>query len=164
MLLSQKRGGGEINRVEAGRDHGWPTFSYGLNYDNVDCSSVVTLISEAEARETTVKPMIHWKAKERLAHSGLMKISDSNFAEWNCETCFLVGSLNFQPTPSGSPSTALLWVNLATGKYRSALKDIGRVRDVSQLPSGDLLILLDQDGPNRGDSGRIVKLSRKDVS
>ena len=49
-------------------------------------------------------------------------------------------------------------------QVQSVLKDIGKVRDVAQLPSGDLLILLDQNSPNRGDSGRIVKLSRKDGS
>jgi glucose/arabinose dehydrogenase len=157
-------GGGEINRIEAGQDHGWPRFSYGLNYESTDCSSVVTPISEDEARATTVMPSFHWKAKARVGPSGLMKISNSNFTEWNCETCFLVGSMSYQPTPSDPQSTALLWVNLATGEYKPVLKDIGRLRDVAQLPSGDLLILVDQHSPNRGDSGRIIKLSRKDAS
>ena len=72
--------------------------------------------------------------------------------------------MSYQPTPSDPQSTALLWVNLATGEYKPVLKDIGRLRDVAQLPSGDLLILVDQHSPNRGDSGRIIKLSRKDAN
>ena len=39
------------------------------------------------------------------------------------------------------------------------LRNIGRVRDIAQLPSGKLLIAVDKGSPKSSDRGRIIELT-----
>lgn len=139
-------GGDELNIITKGSNYGWPLFSYGLNYDN----SLVSQMTEQEAALFSVLPAKAWGPDFRVAPSGLLKLSNSNFSSWNGS--FLMGSLYAQN---------LLRYNLESDETEIVLVNAGRVRDIAQLPSGNLLILIDAGSPNTSDTGRIIKLVPK---
>lgn len=149
QLLSNEHGplgGDELNVVEKSGNYGWPLFSYGLNYDRTPVSD----LTEAEAAEFTVLPMKYWGENFNMAPSTLVKLENSNFASWNGK--FLMGALAMQSIVSYDAISDVTEV---------VMEDIGRVRDIAQLPSGDLLILIDRRSPNTDDTGRVVKISPK---
>ena len=137
-------GGDELNIITKAGNYGWPLFSYGRNYDG----SVVSNRTEEEAEAISVLPVAHWDSEINIAPSGLLKLSDSNFGSWNGS--FIMGSLAKQ---------RLIGYNMNTGQTDILLSGIGRVRDIAQLPSGDLLVLIDAGSPNASSEGRILKLS-----
>ena len=140
------RGGDELNIVRAGANYGWPLFSYGLNYDG----TAVSEMSEDSARAVSVLPLKHWNPDFRVAPSGLLFVEGSQFENWN--GAFLFGSL-FQQH--------LLRYDPATDETRIVLKNVGRIRDIAQLPSGKLLIAVDAKSPKPSARGRIIELSRR---
>jgi glucose/arabinose dehydrogenase len=92
--------------------------------------------------------LAYWGPDFRVAPSGLLRLDESPFSSW--EGSFLLGALVPQH---------LLRFDPATGETEIVLADVGRVRDVAQLPSGSLLISVDPKSPDPSDSGRIIKLS-----
>ncbi|MBT8236978.1 MAG: PQQ-dependent sugar dehydrogenase, partial [Bacteroidia bacterium] len=136
-------GGDELNIIEKGGNYGWPLFSYGLNYDGTPVSDM----TEEEAADSTVLPLKAWTTSFRISPSGLIKLKDSNFPEWNGS--FLMGSLLGRDLVRYDPDTDVTDI---------VLENIGRVRDIAQVPSGDLLILIDEGSPTAADKGRIIRL------
>lgn len=136
-------GGDELNVVTAGGNYGWPLFSYGLNYDG----SAVSDLTEEDAAATTVLPTKYWGPEFRVAPSGLLLVQNSAFPAWNGS--FVMGALRPQH---------LLLYNPATDQTEILLSGIGRIRDVAQLPSGELLISVDAGSPLRSKTGRIIKV------
>jgi len=53
----------------------------------------------------------------------------------------------------------LLRYDPATDETEIVLRNVGRVRDIAQLPSGKLLIAVDAKSPKPSDRGRIIELS-----
>jgi len=128
-------GGDELNIVVAGRNYGWPLFSYGLNYDRTPVSGM----TEDAARVVSILPMKHWGPEYRVAPSGLLQVDGA----------FLIGALNPQN---------LLRYDPATGETLILRQHVGRVRDIARLPSGKLLIAVDAGSPKSSDRGRIIEL------
>jgi glucose/arabinose dehydrogenase len=136
-------GGDELNIVVAGGNYGWPLFSYGLNYDRTRVSDM----SESAARAVSILPAKFWGPDNRVAPSGLLFVEGSQFTSWN--GAFLLGALRPQH---------LLRYDPATDETEIVLRNVGRVRDIAQLPSGKLLIAVDAGSPEPSDRGRIIEL------
>lgn len=134
------KGGDELNRIIAGGNYGWPLFSYGLNYDDTPVSD----LSEDEAAEFSIMPLAYWTPDFRVAPSGLLQLDDSAFRRW--EGSFLMGALNPEHLLRYDPSS---------GETEIVAEGIGRVRDVAQLPSGELVIAIDA---SDADEGRVLRL------
>lgn len=136
-------GGDEFNIIQKGANFGWPIFSYGLNYDRTPVST----LSAAEAAERSVLPARYWDSFT-IAPSSLRLLKNSQFGSWN--DTFMMGSLANQ---------SLISYDQQTDEARTVLSNIGRVRDIAQLPGGELLIAVDRNSPNPPDQGRIIKLT-----
>ena len=103
---------------------------------------------EDAARAVSILPAKFWGLDNRAAPSGLLFVEGSQFVSWN--GAFPLGALRSQH---------LLRYDPATGETAIVLRNVGRVRDIAQLPSGKLLIAVDAGSPKPSDRGRIIELS-----
>ena len=78
------RGGDEINRIDKGKNYGWPIIAYGTHYSGAK-------IGEGTAKDGFEQPVFHWDPS--IAPSGLAIHSGKNWPAMAGR--FLVGSLNF---------------------------------------------------------------------
>ena len=132
------RGGDEINRPQAGKNHGWPLVSFGVNYDG---SKIGSGDSAAPGLEP---PLHHWTPS--IAPSGMAFLTSDRYgAAWKGN--LFVGSLKFQ---------YLDRIELKDGQVvaeHKLLEDLGqRIRDVRQGPDGLLYVVTDSP------SGKLIRL------
>ena len=123
------RGGDEVNVLKKGANYGWPTITFGLNYNG-------TIVSEDTAREGLEQPITYWVPS--IAPCGLTFIKSATQSD---EAEVLIGAL---------AGTHVHWLKLKNNKVvRSAknLQDYARFRDVEQAPDGKLYALTET--PNR---------------
>jgi aldose sugar dehydrogenase len=123
------RGGDELNVLKKGANYGWPTITFGVNYNG-------TIVSEDTAREGLEQPITYWVPS--IAPCGLAFIQSATQAD---EAEVLIGAL---------AGTHLHWLKLKNNKaVRSGRNLIGyaRFRDVEQAPDGKLYALTES--PNR---------------
>ncbi|MBV2360958.1 PQQ-dependent sugar dehydrogenase [Thalassococcus sp. CAU 1522] len=121
------RGGDEVNRIEPGRNYGWPVISYGTHYSGAK-------IGEGTAKEGLQQPVFYWDPS--IAPSG-MTFYDGAIADWRGNA--FIGSLKFDYISrlSGDP---LREVERIEGP------ETERVRDVRQGPDGALWFLSEGNG------------------
>ena len=120
------RGGDEINRPEAGANHGWPVISYGRHYWG-------GRIGEGTTKPGMVQPLHHWDPS--IAPSGLIVYDGALFPDWRGDV--IVGALKFQ---------LLARIDGETGAEERILDgEFGRIRDVRQAPDGAIWFLTDED-------------------
>ena len=123
-------GGDELNRVEKGKNYGWPVITYGMNYDS-------TAITDITAKEGMEQPVFFWKPS--IATCGLVLVTSDKYPEWKGN--LLVGALAKQH---------IARVELdAQGKFvkqEKLLENIGRVRAVEQSPDGYLYVATETPG------------------
>lgn len=134
-------GGDELNIIEKGGNYGWPRFSYGLNYDG----TTVGDLSEEEADSLTILPLKSWGPSFNMAPSGLAPVTLPTLGPR-----LVWGSLL---------QRRLIAHDVESGMTSVIIEGIGRVRDLTQLPSGDLIVLIDAETTGKRNSGRVVKLT-----
>ena len=134
------RGGDELNIARKGKDYGWPTIAYGIEYQGAPITGGITRQDGME------QPVYYWDPV--IAPSGMTFYTADLFPAWK-------GSLFI----GGLGSTNLVRLTLdgdrVVGEER-LLTDLQprreRIRDVRQGPDGALYLLTDVAG------GRILKL------
>jgi glucose/arabinose dehydrogenase len=134
------RGGDEINRVEAGRNYGWPVITYALDYSG-------GIISNETARAGMEQPVHHWPNTVTIAPSGAAFVSGDAFPAWRGN--LLVGGLRSRVL------VRLVVENGRVTREERLLGDLGlRVRDVRQGPDGAIWLLTDDQ------NGRLLRVTR----
>ena len=137
------RGGDELNVVRKGKDYGWPTIAYGIEYQG---PAITGGIQQKEGME---QPRYYWDPN--IAPSGMVFYTGKMFPAWR-DSLFIggLGSMNLvRVTLKGEQ---------VTGEER-LLQDLQplreRIRNVRQGPDGALYLLTD------GPKGRLLKLVAK---
>ena len=122
------KGGDEVNRIEAGRNYGWPVISYGENYNG-------QAIGEGQEKPGMEQPLHYWDPS--IAPSGLMVYQGELFPDWRGD--IFTGSLNSDYLSRLDPEAGF-------SEERLAAPETGRVRDVIEAPDGSIWFLSVIDG------------------
>jgi glucose/arabinose dehydrogenase len=131
-------GGDELNRIEKGKNYGWPVQAYGEEYSGSPIGGAATV------REGMEQPVYYWDPV--IAPSGAQFYTGEAFPQWKGN--LFVG---------GMKDTKLVRLTLKDDRVTGEehlLADRGqRVRDVRQGPDGTLYIVTDQ---KNGELWRVV--------
>jgi glucose/arabinose dehydrogenase len=128
------RGGDELNRVEKGKNYGWPVAAYGIEYNGGPITSA--LGAAATQRRGTEQPVYYWDPV--IAPSGAQFYTGSAFPAWRGS--LFVGALR---------EMRLVRLQVENGRVTGEehlLTDRNqRIRDVRQGPDGALYLVTDAD-------------------
>jgi glucose/arabinose dehydrogenase len=134
------RGGDEINVARKGRDYGWPTIAYGIEYSGGPITGNIT------AKDGMEQPRYYWDPN--IAPSGMTFYTGRLFPAW--QNSLFVGAL------AGNSLVRLTVEDDRVVGEERLLRDLReRIRDVVQGPEGALYLLTDDS------DGRILKLVPK---
>lgn len=121
------RGGDELNAPEAGKNYGWPTITYGVDYSGAR-------IGEGTAKPGLEQPVYYWDPV--IAPSGATFYTADAIPGWRGS--LLVGSLN---------PGALVRLELRDGRVVREERHLrgldARIRDVQQGPDGFVYVVTD---------------------
>jgi glucose/arabinose dehydrogenase len=133
------RGGDEINVIAAGKDYGWPTITYGLEYSGEKIGRGIT------QRARMQQPIYYWDPV--IAPSGMAFVTGPRFPAWRGN--LLVGALAGKHV-----ARLVLDGNRVVGEER-LLECRARIRDVRVGPEGRIFVLTDED------DGELIELVPK---
>jgi len=123
------RGGDELNRTLAGRNYGWPTVSYGIEYSGGK-------ISDSPTAPGIEPPVHHWVPS--IATSGLLFYTGDRFPKWR-GSAFVGGLASKQVARLEMDGDRVVSEErLLEGVVEQ------RVRDVEQGPDGFIYLLTDE--------------------
>lgn len=132
------RGGDEINRLEAGKNYGWPVITYGIEYGG-------GIIGEGiQQKEGMEQPVYYWDPV--VSPSGMTFYTGNRVPEW--QNNLFIGTL------SGMHIVRLaIKDNRIIGEERLLAQENQRFRDITQGNDGALYAITDQ--------GRLYKIDKK---
>ena len=132
------RGGDEINHVRAGKNYGWPTITYGIEYSGKKVGDAI------QQKEGLEQPVYYWDPS--VSPSGMTFYSGNQIQEW--KNNLFVGCL------SGMHIARLVIENnKVVGEERLLSGEFQRFRDVTQGKDGALYAVTDQ--------GRLYRIGGK---
>lgn len=134
------KGGDEINRIEAGKNYGWPKITYGINY-------IGTKITDHTHLPGMEQPIHYWDPS--IATCGLMIYSGKAFPEWKGH--LFTGALKLMHLNR----IALDHENKVAEEERLLLDQKSRIRAVVEGPDGHIYVATDSH------NGKVVKVSPK---
>jgi aldose sugar dehydrogenase len=123
-------GGDELNKVEKGKNYGWPVITYGKNYDGTP----ITTITEKEGME---QPVFYWVPS--IATCGMALVTSDKYPNWKGN--LMVGALAMQHVARVELDDQGKFV-----KQEKLLDKIARVRAIEQSPDGYLYIATETPG------------------
>lgn len=132
------QGGDEINRIQAGKNYGWPVITYGENYGGGKIGDGIT------SKPGMEQPAHQWTPS--MAPSGMAFLKSERYGRaWQGN--LFNGALKFQ---------YLSRMQVANGKVSAEeklLQNLGqRIRDVREGPDGLLYLVTDED------DGQLIRL------
>lgn len=132
------RGGDELNIIKPGKDYGWPTITYGLEYSGKEIGS-----PPIQQKEGMEQPVYYWDPV--LSPSGMAFYKGNAIPEW--ENNLFIGGLSSQHI-----SRIVLQDNKVVGEERLLADEGQRFRDVA-YHDGMLYAVTDQ--------GRLYRIKKK---
>jgi aldose sugar dehydrogenase len=135
------QGGDEINRIERGRNYGWPVITYGRNY------GLGTPIGEGTEKDGMEQPLLYWDPS--IAPSGMAFYRGEAIPQW--QNHWFIGALKAQTLVRLTETER--GIRQAERLFRA---EFGRIRDVREGPDGALYLLTDSG------RGQLIRLSADD--
>ncbi len=132
------RGGDEINLIEAGKNYGWPTIGYGIEYNGKKVGEGIT------QKEGMEQPVYYWDPV--LSPSGMTFYSSDVIPEW--KNNLFIGGLS-----SKHIARLVIKDNKVVGEERLLEKEKQRIRDVGMGNDGALYAVTDE--------GRLYRIAKK---
>jgi len=131
------RGGDELNRIEPGKNYGWPAITHGVDYSG----AYVSPFTEAEGME---QPVIYWSPS--IAPGGFCEYQGDLFPEWK-------GNL-FVAALAEKSVRRLAMENGKVKSQETMFTELDqRIREVRAGPNGYLYLLTDSD------EGKMLRVS-----
>ena len=132
------RGGDELNLIQPGKNYGWPTITYGIEYSGDKVGEAIT------QKEGMEQPVYYWDPV--LAPSGMTFYTSDSITEW--KNNLFIGGL-------GGTHIARLVIkdNKVVGEERLLANEGQRFRDVTQGKDGALYAVTDD--------GRLYRIGKK---
>ena len=129
-------GGDEVNVIQAGKNYGWPVFSFGRTYEG-------PRISESPLGPGIEQPLVLWVPS--IAPTGLTFYTGDRFPSWKGN--LFVGSARRGEVPrTGSLERVVLNDKLEELRRETLLSELHqRIRDVRQGPDGLIYVITDED-------------------
>lgn len=122
------QGGDELNLIEAGKNYGWPSITFGVDYGG-------GIISEDTAREGMEQPIRYWVPSIAPCGMAIVPVEGQEEGELN----FILGALS---------GRQIQWVNIKNDEHMttySFMQSMGRrFRDVEVSPDGKIYALTEQ--------------------
>lgn len=131
------RGGDEINLIKPGVDYGWPTITYGIEYNG---NKVGDGITQKEGME---QPVYYWDPV--LSPSGMAFYSSKEIPEW--QNNLFIGGLS-----SKHICRLVIENNKVVGEERLLVDEGERIRDVGEGKDGALYAVTD--------SGKLLRIGK----
>ncbi|MDG2277839.1 MAG: PQQ-dependent sugar dehydrogenase, partial [Pseudomonadales bacterium] len=136
------RGGDEVNRLQPGRNYGWPLYSKGINYDGTPIAYGKQLGIEFDLKDI-VQPVVDLTPSPAV--SSFIFYNGDKFPEWRGD--LLVGSLK------GRTLYRMEVVDNVVVHTEALVSNLTRFRDIETGPNGEIYVLLEH---NSG--GQILEL------
>ncbi len=133
------RGGDELNLIRKGENYGWPTITYGINYNGKP-------ITDRTSAPGMLQPATHWTPS--IAVCGMDIYAGDIFPDWRAH--IFVGGL---------ASKQLHRLEVANGKLVAeeiVMIAPGRVRDICSGPDGALYLAINQSNGKGGGVYRVI--------
>lgn len=134
------RGGDEINLIKPGKDYGWPTITYGIEYNG---NTIGDGITQHEGME---QPVYYWDPV--LSPGGMTFYSSNAIPEW--ENNLFIGGLS-----SKHIARLVIRDNKVVGEERLLEDQNERIRDVEEGSDGALYAVTD--------SGKLFRIAKLDL-
>ncbi|MBO9634988.1 MAG: PQQ-dependent sugar dehydrogenase [Chitinophagaceae bacterium] len=132
------RGGDEINRIEPGKNYGWPTITYGIEYAGPKIGDGI------QQKEGMEQPVYYWDPV--LSPSGMVFYSGDSMPEW--KNNLFIGGLS-----STHIARLVIVNNKVTGEERLLAGENERFRDITNGSDGALYAVTD--------GGKLYRIGKK---
>jgi len=130
------QGGDKINRILAGRNYGWPEYTYGTEYEG-------SPLPTAPVGPHTEPPLMIWMPS--IAPSGTLFYDAERFPAWK-NNLFVASARRGEIDHTGALLRVVFNDKLQEIRQESLLDGLHqRLRDVRQGPDGLLYVLTDED-------------------
>ena len=130
------QGGDELNRIQPGKNYGWPVIGFGVNY------TTGLAIHSGTHRDGMEQPVRVWVPS--IGISGMMFYTGDKFPQWSGN--MFIGGMN------GQQLSRLTLNGQRIANEETLVQQRGRIRDIRQGPDGFIyLVTDDRDGKPHAD-------------